>query len=407
LQTFAVSRPTQLWHKRVFTTFWAGWTISVFGDQFYLVALPWLVLSETGSATAMSTVLTVGAVTQVMLMIIGGTITDRLSPRRILMITAFARAILVASIGTLSAMHLLRIWHLYCFSVLFGIADAFSLPAGEALLPLLVAEEELRAANSLVMSTAQITEVVAPSPAGMFIRKVGLPWAFFVDALSFIFVIAALWVLPEHLFPIKQNVNRTSIRQSIVEGLRYVWADTSLRSLMLIGTVLNFCTAGLLRVGLAYLVKVNFDSPASYGLLMSASAVGGLAGSVLAGFWSVRRLGLMIVVVIATTGSLLSTIGQWTSLWEVGLALIIMGAAVGFMNIHFISWVQMRVDTALRGRVMSVLMLSAMGLLPLSLVFGGLLVQWNIQQGFFVAGLFLMFLALSVGLKSTVRQILS
>jgi MFS family permease len=96
-----------------FSKFWAAWAISIFGDQFYLVALPWLVLQQTGSAIAMSTILMASAIPQALLMLIGGAVTDRVSPRKIMLTTTSARTFFVAGIGALVWFHALHIWELY------------------------------------------------------------------------------------------------------------------------------------------------------------------------------------------------------------------------------------------------------------------------------------------------------
>jgi MFS family permease len=120
-----------------------GATISLFGDQFYLVALPWLVLQLTGSSLALGTILMTAAVPRAVLMLMGGFAGDQWSPRRILIGTASARALLVAAIAALSFIHAIRIWHIYLLAFAFGVADAFSFPALQALIPRIVSANQL------------------------------------------------------------------------------------------------------------------------------------------------------------------------------------------------------------------------------------------------------------------------
>jgi MFS family permease len=218
-------------------------------------------------------------------MLIGGAITDRVSPRKIMLAAASARTLFVGGIGALVCFHALHIWELYVFGVLFGIADAFSLPAGETFLPSVVPSERLTTANSVIMSTAQFTAIVAPAPAGIVIKTLGMAWAFFLDAISFLFLIGALWRLPDPPSQVRAAAARKTVWRDIAEGIGYVWKDVPLRSLILLGMVISFCSTGLLRVGLAYLVSLRFKSPAAYGIVLSASAAGGLLGSLLAGVW--------------------------------------------------------------------------------------------------------------------------
>src|ERR1700743_3365720 len=120
-----------------------GGTISFFGDQFYMVALPWLILQQTGSAVAMGSVLMAGSIPRAVLMLLGGALSDRMSARKIMMTAATARTICVAAVGVLVWFHVLHMWDLYVLAILFGFADAFALPAQTAYLPFLLHPEQL------------------------------------------------------------------------------------------------------------------------------------------------------------------------------------------------------------------------------------------------------------------------
>src|SRR6478736_1874982 len=102
-----------------------GGTISFLGDQFYMVALPWLILQQTGSPRAMGAVMMAGSVPRALLMLMGGAVSDRISARKIMMTTATTRTICVAVIGALIWFRVLQMWELYAMAVAFGIADAF------------------------------------------------------------------------------------------------------------------------------------------------------------------------------------------------------------------------------------------------------------------------------------------
>src|SRR5262247_1694986 len=95
--------------NRSFVVWWIGATTSLLGDQFYVVALPWVVLQLTGSAVAMGTVAMCAGIPRAALMLMGGAVTDRVSPRKVLMATASARAVLVAAIGVLLGLHVLHL----------------------------------------------------------------------------------------------------------------------------------------------------------------------------------------------------------------------------------------------------------------------------------------------------------
>jgi MFS family permease len=380
-----------------------GNTISFLGDECYLVALPWLVLQMTGSAVAMGTILMAAAIPRLLFMLAGGAVTDRVSPRKIMITTASARTIVVALIAALVWYHVLRMWELYALSFAFGVTDAFAAPASGAYLPSLVKREQLPAANSLFQSTAQLTTIAGPAPAGLLIRACGLAWAFIVDAISFLFIIAAMWILPDP--PPAASPARKAFWPSIREGIAYVAKDVPLRTLLLVAAVMNFCVSGASTVGLAYLAKTKLGSPTSYGTTISTMAAGALIGSLLAGIWHIHRRGVAILLACGSIGVSMATLGFLESLWSIAVALVIQGVAAGLANVHTIAWIQQRIEPAMRGRVMSVVILAVHGLLPASLAAAGILIAWSLKWMFVVSGLAMAITAAGAALQKPVREI--
>jgi MFS family permease len=390
--------------ERNFRLLWTGSAISLLGDQFYLVALPWVVLQLTGSAVAIGTILMAAAIPRAVLMLMGGVLTDRVSPRKILMSTAAARTLFVATIGVLLWLHTLHIWQLYVLGFGFGVADAFSMPAASAFLPSLVKREQLIQANSVFQTTAQLTTIVGPAPAGIVVKLLGAAWAFFLDAISFLFIIAALWRLPD---PAKTpaSAQKPAVWRSIMDGIAYVRKDAPLRSLVLLAAMLNFCLSGPIAVGLPYIAKVKFNSATAFGLILSAAAAGGLLGALLAGILKVRRRGLLLLCACVAISVLVASIGLLAHLWMVAAVLLLMACAAGLANVHIAAWAQQRVDAAVRGRVMSLLMLSAFGLAPISLALAGFLIAWSLKAVFFIAGAAMLSVTLLGFLQKQVRDI--
>src|SRR5437667_12034933 len=213
--------------------------------------------------------------------------------------------------------------------------------------------EPLIPARTVSISTAQMTTIVGPVPAGFMIKTLGVAWAFFADAISFLFIIGALWKLPD---PPKSQTARKAMLHSIVEGIAYVGKDVPLRSLMLLVTILNFCIAGPVSIGLAYLSKTRFGSPAEYGIAISAVAAGSLLGALLAGVWKIRQRGMMILLVSLALGVCLGSIGLLGQEWSIASVLLVMDAAAGIVNIHIGVGVLPRIVLAMLGRFASALM---------------------------------------------------
>jgi hypothetical protein len=390
--------------NRAFRLLWIGNTISWTGDQFYLVALPWLVLSLTGSSIALGTIEMLAAIPRAVLMLVGGAVSDRVSPRRILMLTAFVRSLFVAVVAVLLFLGDLRLWELYFLALGFGVADAFSYPAGSAFLPSIVEPEQLPVANSLSASTRQITTLAVPGPAGLLIRAFGNAWAFLFDAISFFGVIAALVRLPDPAIP-SARAAQSGVMRSITDGFRYVKADVSLRSLMLVIAVLNFAIAGPVGVGLAVIAKKDFGTASAFGFLMSAFAAGSLAGMVIAGLAGHRRRGRNLLLAGAVIGLCVAPVGLLSRMTTLIPDLFLLGGTAAFLNIQLISWFQQRVDRAVMGRVMSVLMFAAVGLLPFSLAIAGVTLKASITATFLSSGAMVFLVILLAASHRAVRAI--
>lgn len=388
--------------ERNFRLLFTGSTVSLLGDQFYFVALPWLILQQTGSAIALGTIMMSGAIPRTVLMLIGGALSDRISPRRIMIMAAWGRAIVVTLVGLLVWLHLLHTWQLYVLAVLFGTADAFDGPAGQAFIPFLVEPEQLVAATSVSGVRTQMATIIGPAPAGLIIKVLGLASAFLIDAISFLFIIGALLRLPD---PPRTQSEKKAMLPSILEGLQYVCKDIPLRTLILVAIGINFCLTGPLSLGVPYLAKTKFSSPAMLGTMFSAVAVGVLGGALLAGLWKIRRRGIMILIVASALASLLGLLGTLSRGWTIPPVLFLMGMSGGMANVQIGAWIMQRIDPEVRGRVTSVLTLGAIGTMPISLAVSGLLMAVSLKVMFLLAGFVMLMVTAVAVTQKTVRQI--
>jgi MFS family permease len=383
-----MSEPRTRWglfRNRSFVELWTGSTISQVGDQCYFVALPWLVLQTTNSSVALGAVMMTAAIPRAVLMLMGGAATDRFSARTVLVVTAVGRAVVVAAVASLTAAEAIAVWHLYGLALLFGIADAFSLPAVNSLMPAVVPPEDLRRANALFQGVLQTTTMAVPAPAGWAIKRWGVAPALWVDAISFVAMIAALVRLPTA--PPKPPEARAGTLATIRDGFRYVLADVPLRNMMLMIGALNLCTTGPFSVGLAWLAKTRFGSATAYGSFLSAWGAGALGGMLLAGaLKGLRHRGTVLLVIPGTLGVGLPIIGLVPHFGVVALAMAAIGMSGGFASIVMTAWMQERVDPRYLGRVMSLLMFFAVGLMPVSLMVSGAVAADHVGALFVGAG---------------------
>jgi MFS family permease len=407
MQTIASeeSQPkSKLFSNRYFRNLILGGTVSMFGDQFYLVALPWLVLQLTGSNVALGTALTLAAFPRALLILMGGAMSDRTSPRLVILVTSSARAVIVASVAVLGWFHILSLWHIYILAFAFGVADAFAIPALQALIPVLVPREQLTQANSVFQGSMQLTMITGPAPAGIIIKRFGTMWAFLIDAISFLFIIAPLSMIPD---PPKSEHHQTprSVWHTMVEGVQYVLRDSAMRTLIIFGMALNFCIIGPIMVGLAAIAKNTFNSATAYGIMFSAFAFGALAGSITAGTRKQRKRGIMILMVGAILGILFSLVGLLHSLIALCVVMFLMGLTSGYSNVHMTAWYQERVESSMMGRVMSVRMFTMFGLMPISLAISGFVADISLKVLFVGSGILMFTVTILGAIQQAVREI--
>lgn len=399
----ALASPMHPLREHNYRLLWMGNSISWLGDQFYVVAMPWLILQLTGSAAALGAIMMTAAIPRAVLMLIGGAMTDRISARRIMIATAWLRTLLVAAIAVLVWFNLLQLWHVYVLAFAFGAADAFYSPAAQTFLPSLVKPEQLPAANSVLQSTFQITTLVGPAPAGILAKALGMAWAFIIDAISFLFIIGALWRLPD---PPQAQLKRKNVWASVVEGVGYVGSDTALRSLLLVIAMINFCVTGPMTVSLAWIAKQRFGSPVAFAVLTTSLAGGSLLGVIIAGLrQQQRKRGWLLLGVSSFIGLSIGLMGILHYLWLMAVLLLLMAMAAGFLNIRLISWCQQRVERAVLGRVMSVMMFASIGLMPLSLASAGLALKWSLPGMFAVSGTLVLLVTTFAAAHRPVREI--
>jgi MFS family permease len=377
-------------------------TVSSFGDQFYLIALPWIVLLKTGSSWVLGTILMATAIPRSALMLVGGAVTDRVSARRIMIATTVSRTLLVAAVGGLIWSNRLRVFHLYILASLFGVSDAFAIPALQAIMPALVSDEQLAPANALLQGAIRTATMVGPGPAGWVIKVWGAAYAMFIDAISFLFVILALSNVPDPSH--SKNRLPSTMTAAIREGLAYVAHDSAMRSLMLLLCVLNLFLTGTISIGLATLAKDRFASVAVYGVWMSAFSAGALAGTAIGGFIQ-RYRGYVLVAIVGLLGLCLCGITLLVA-WPVLAGVVAtMGIGIGIVNTALPAWFQARVERPFLGRVSSVLAFCASGLLPISFGLAGALARANVGRLFLVAGTSIILVSVIAGASRGVRAI--
>jgi MFS family permease len=401
--------------NRHFRLLWIGEGVSVLGDHFYMIALPWLVLQLTGDALAMGTVLALSAIPRALLMLVGGALTDRFSPRRLMIVSNAARFILVSLLTALVFADRIEMWMMYTLAILFGVADAFFYPAQSSMAPQLVKKDHLQIANSLMHGTMMLTMLAGPALAGLLIAALGdghsdaanmrgIAAAFGLDAVSFLVSLITLAGIP--MQQVESNSSE-DILDSIRSGLNFVWNDVPLRAFFFVVATVTFFFNGPFNVGVPLLADTRFPEGAvAYGTILSAWGAGSLVGMALAGVLSrpnPKRMGAALLSLVSVMGVGLGLLGLSTSMIVAATISLVLGSLDGYINVFFTTWVQSRAPKAFVGRLMSLLMFSSTGLFPVSMALSGAVSRVDVTLLLTVSGGIVALLGILMTLNPTVR----
>jgi len=414
--TVAKKSPANVWQIRNFRLLWIGESISLLGDQFHMIALPWLVLLLTGDALAVGTVLAAAGIPRALFMLVGGAMTDRFTPRRLMITSNLARMILTGVLAVLVLTNLIQLWMLYVFALLFGFADAFFFPAQTSIVPQLVDKDQLQAGNAIIQGTATLSLFVGPVLAGTLISwldgtsthsTLGIALAFFLDSLTFIVSVVMLNLIRIGNTDMHTERPESSVIVSIREGLLYVWNDKTLKVVFGLTMGLNVLITGPFSVGVPVIAKMRFpEGVTAFGMIMSVFGGGALLGILLAGVLpkpSKKMLGTVLLSVISLMGIGLAIIGVAPTLTVGTFAALVMGTANGYNNILMITWLQQKIAPEMTGRVMSLVMFAAIGLNPVSTALAGALIGLNAAMLLISAGCLMTLFTLSAAFSPVVR----
>jgi MFS family permease len=401
-------RPWTVFSSGSFRKLWVATTLSLFGDFFNYVAMVWLVLQLTGSSLALGSVLVVQALPRAALMVVGGALADRLSPRLAMLGSMGLRAVVVAPLAMVVLTGRVQMWEVYAVAAVFGIVDAFFMPARGSILPHVVADHELEPGNSVLNVTGQASVILGPVFGGVIVAVLGIGWAFAGDAACFVIGFLFILSLPTAARAATPEKHPDGgLGGQIAAGIRYAWAEMGIRVTLIVIAVVDFAANGALGVGLPTLVHGRFGAGAErLGNLLGAWGVGATAGALGAGFVPPpKRFGWLIVFICAWLGVGFVGVGLVPSLLPAALLMGFTGVGTGVTNTYAVSWLQRRTDPTMQGRVMSLVMLSSMGLTPIAYAASGVIAEVNPTLLFLVAGGMILLCAAATGASRTVRML--
>ena len=352
--------------SRDFRVLWAGMTVSLVGDGVFLIAISWTAFKLWNAPGALAVIGIAMTVPTICCLLAGGAVSDRFDRRRVLIASDLARAVSVALLAVLGFGGGLTFPLLALLAAAYSAAGAFFTPAFDAVVPSIVATDELASANSLDQFVRPLAlRLLGPALGGLLVARLGYSTAFAVDAVSFAASTAAIVALRTSLRVTSQS---DSTRAAIKEGFRFVR-----RHIWLWGTLLSAAIAYLAFLGptealVPYLVKNELHgSAADLGVVYAAGGIGAVCAAVLMAQYGQPRRDLTFMYACWTAATLaVAGYGLARSTVQLALVCLAFNALEAAGTIVWATIKQHQVPGELLGRVSSLDWLISIGLLPLS-----------------------------------------
>ncbi|MCX4763027.1 MFS transporter [Streptomyces sp. NBC_01275] len=381
---------------RNYRLFFLGQVVSNIGTWMQRIAQDWLVLSLTGSATAVGVTTALQFLPMLLFGLYGGVLVDRLPKRPTLLVTQLSMALTGIALAALTLSGHVEIWHVYVAAFAVGLATVVDNPARQSFVSEMVGPDQLQNAVSLNSANFQSARLVGPAVAGLMITGVGTGWAFLFNGLSFVAPIAGLLLMRARELYVVERAPRG--KGQLREGLHYVAGRPDLIwTIVLVGFIGTFGFNFPVYLS-AFADDVFHAGAGSYSLFNTLMAVGSLAGALLAARRGTARMRVMIAAA-AAFGAVEIVAASAPSLWLFALLMVPIGMFGMTINVTANTSIQMGTDPAMRGRVMALYMMVFLGGSPVGAPIAGWITDaYGVRAGLAVGGAIAAGAALTVGL---------
>jgi len=362
-----------LYRYPAFGRLWVGRLVSLFGDAFALIALPWFVLQITKSGTATAGILLTLQLPAIVTSLVIGPLIDRFQPRAILTIDNSVRALIIGLIPILYGLGLLNLGLLFLLTGLAGMLEPATGVGSRSILPDMVEDQDLDAANMLWSFSLNLALVIGPAVAGVLIASFGGPFVLLIDAATF----AAMAIVSITIPTLDRSKPPLQAALSERLGFRQLWQMKVVRFTTLLSLVFFFSYGPLEAALPLYSSTVLQTNAQGYGLLWSALAVGALIGTLSSTALS-RRIGLGVALPLIALlwGASLLPMVFINKLWLACGMLLLGGLMWGPYTPMETTLLQRTVPKSQLGRVFGARSALLTAGSPLGLAIGGLLLAF-------------------------------
>ncbi len=351
---------------------WLGAGTSSIGTWMQEVALNWLILTLTGTASAFYLGLNtfLGQVPILLFTLIGGAVADRHDRRQVMLFSQYTQMSVAFVLVVLVYFDLIAIWHVLALAIVTGIAQAFGGPAYQSLLPMLVEKEHVPNAIALNSIQFNLARVIGPLLAGATLATWGMVACFGLNGLSFLAVIVAILSMHVRHTPV---TSRTGLQAEMTMGLRFVRSQPTIVAITILAAATTFLANPLLTFLPLFARDVFQGGVGEYTQFMACAGAGAVAGAlVVAWLGHFTHMGRTVLIIQCVFGLAIVAFAVTRIFWLNAALLFVCGAGLVMTFAMLNSLMQLTVPNEMRGRVVGIYMVAFRGGMPL----GGLASGW-------------------------------
>ena len=373
LRNQVVGRTFSALRHRNYRLYFSGQVFSLIGTWMQIVAVGWLVLRITNSPFLLGVVTAMETLPSLFFSLVAGSIADLFDKRRIAIATQSLAAVQALVLGLLVVTNHATFWNIFWLALFAGLINAFDLPVRQSLVFDIVGVEDLLNASALNSVVFNIARIIGPAVAAIIIESAGEAANFFANAVSYVFVVAALVAMRTAPVEARAGAHVLVVRHAL-DGITYVGRHPLLSRLfiaLVIFSIFGFNYVLLMPV----VVKLELHrSAGALGLLLSSLGAGALIGSLaLAGRGRSRLASLTAMSFIFPASIVAFAMAKNLA------AAVVLVAFLGFAMVQFVvrftTFLQTEAGEAMRGRVLGLYNMLLMGLSPLGALQAGALAQ--------------------------------
>ncbi len=358
---------------RDFRLLWTGMVVSLLGDGIFLVAIAWQVYELSNAPTALSIVGIAMSTPHILLLLLGGVVSDRFDRRVVMILADLIRGAAVAALGILSIGGVIEVWHIAALAALYGAGTAFFGPSFDAVVPELVPADQLTQANALDQFVRPAAwHLAGPAVGGLVIGAWGVGSAFLLDAGTFAVSIAALAAMRRR--PKAQATEGGgSVLRDVVEGFRFIRSQVWLWGTFLAATCAYLLFLGPIEVLLPFVVKNDMGGSArDLGFILAVGGIGSIGAAIFVSHRGIPRRNMTFIYICWSISTLaVAGYGLAKVPWQAMIAAFTFGSLESAGLIAWATTKQRLVPRHLLGRVSSLDWFISIGLMPLSYALTG------------------------------------